>query len=176
MCTPNRRWLPEHSRQQNKPICAVPGGAPGGGLIREAHLGCRSSSQQRTVVSNMHEARPNDWTQLRTWAVTAHLVLRQTHQRLQALLIFCLRHRLPSLLPSPGETGPSPSSPLSIFNAFFVWGVECLIFFVWCTQRFFELVLNASCISPQTIVRSSPYIPDYAPTVPACYRSRYCQR
>ena len=48
ICTPSRRWDPEHSRQTKAPIGNDPGGAPGGGTIKEAHRGCRSGQSLQT--------------------------------------------------------------------------------------------------------------------------------
>ena len=47
MCTPRRRWEPEHSKQQNAPIALVPGGAPGGATINEAQVGFFSGQSEQ---------------------------------------------------------------------------------------------------------------------------------
>lgn len=51
MCTPRRRCDPEHSRQTKAPVFSVPGGAPGGGAIRLAHVGFRSGQSAQTWFS-----------------------------------------------------------------------------------------------------------------------------
>ena len=53
MCTPSRRWLPEHSRHMKAPMGRAPGGLPGGGTMREAHRGCRSGQSEQTMFSGL---------------------------------------------------------------------------------------------------------------------------
>ena len=48
MCTPSRRCEPEHSRQQKAPILSVPGGAPGGGTIKDTQVGFFSGQSEHT--------------------------------------------------------------------------------------------------------------------------------
>jgi hypothetical protein len=48
MCTPNRRWEPEHSKQQKAPMGSDPGGAPGGGTMSDAQRGWRSGQSEQT--------------------------------------------------------------------------------------------------------------------------------
>ena len=51
MCTPKRRCDPEHSKQQKHPIFPVPGGAPGGGLIKDAQVGFLSGQSEQIWFS-----------------------------------------------------------------------------------------------------------------------------
>jgi len=46
-----RRCEPEHSKQQNDPIFSVPGGAPGGGAIKDAQVGLFSGQSEQTWFS-----------------------------------------------------------------------------------------------------------------------------
>jgi hypothetical protein len=51
MCTPKRRCDPEHSKQQKAPIFSVPGGAPGGGTIKDAQVGFLSGQSEQIWFS-----------------------------------------------------------------------------------------------------------------------------
>ncbi len=53
MCTPNRRWLPEHSKQVNAPKAREPGGLPGGGTMSDAHRGWRSGQSLQIWFSGL---------------------------------------------------------------------------------------------------------------------------
>ncbi len=48
MWTPRRRCEPEHSRHTNAPSFSVPGGAPGGGTIKDAQVGLFSGQSEQT--------------------------------------------------------------------------------------------------------------------------------
>jgi hypothetical protein len=80
MWTPSRRWLPEHSRQQNAPKAKDPGGLPGGGTISEAHLGCRSGQSLQIwfwgfIIWALSLFLNSDWLMVVNWSYVVLCVM-----------------------------------------------------------------------------------------------------
>ena len=110
ICTPSRRCDPEHSRQQKAPIVDVPGGAPGGATIKDAHVGFFSGQSEHTwfsgrsikILSLFFNAFWSDMVGIYLWCVTLGnkygVVLLVVARTQQGYLTFsCQRLDLPRL-------------------------------------------------------------------------------